>query len=45
MNKRTMTKKQAAEINHILRQIRGLRETRTTFGNHGQQREFIIRKD
>lgn len=41
-NKNTMTKKQATEINHILRQIKGLRETRTTFGNHGQQRGFII---
>lgn len=43
MNKNTMTKKQAAEINHILRQIKGLRETRTTFGSHGQQRGFLIK--
>lgn len=42
LNKNTMTKKNATEINHVLRQIEGLRETQTTFGNHGQQRGFII---
>lgn len=37
-----MTRKNAAEINQVLRQIKGLRTTRTIFGSYGQQRGFLF---
>lgn len=44
LNKNTIPKKQSAEINNVLRQIKGMKETRTSFGCHGQQRGFMIMK-
>lgn len=42
LNKQPMTRKNAAEINQVLRQIDDLRATRTVFGSYGQQRGFLI---
>ena len=42
LNKQPMTRKNAAEINQVLRKIDDLRATRTVFGSYGQQRGFLI---